>query len=148
MLVRIFSTLMAVCMISLVVFASLLHADEPKPATADSKIKQLQKERLAILKDVARLAKERIRVGQGTVEELRDAERMLLDAELELCSTDKERVEVLERHLSQAQEIEQMMDKMAKAGIVRTSSSLLAKADRLQVEIALARAKEKMDLRK
>jgi outer membrane protein TolC len=145
---RIACLLSVVCMTSLCLVSVCSRADEPKPTGESAKIKELQKERLAVLKEAARFAKERMRNGQGTADELREAERMLLDAELDLCNNDKERVEILERHLAQAQEIEKMMDQLAKAGLLGTKSTLLAKADRLQVEIALARAKEKIDGRK
>jgi hypothetical protein len=138
----------AIGLVLLFVIAMFSRAEEPKPAGENTKIKELQKERVAILKDVARLAMEGLRVGQGTPEELRVAQRMLMDAELDLCGSDKERVEVLEKHLTQAQDMEKMMDKLAKAGILGTKSALVAKADRLQLEIALARAKEKLDGRK
>jgi outer membrane protein TolC len=141
-------TSIAVCLVLLFTGTTYSLADDSKPAGENTKIKELQKERLAALKDVARLAMEGLRVGQGTPEEVGVAQRMLLDAELDLCSSDKERVEVLEKYLTQSQDIEKMMDKLVKSGILGPKSALIAKADRLQVEIALARAKEKIDGRK
>jgi hypothetical protein len=137
--------LIAVCATLGVLTASPTWADDPKPPVKeDTNIKDLQKERLTTLKEMARLVRERLRSVQGTMEEIRNAERMVLDAELDLCATDKERVEVLEKHLVEAKNIEKMADQLYKAGQMRTDSALLAKAERLQVEIALARVKAKL----
>ncbi|HEV3143994.1 MAG TPA: hypothetical protein VGZ47_08935 [Gemmataceae bacterium] len=138
--------LIGVCAGCLALAASQSRADDPKPpASSESKIKDLQKERLAALRDMARLVGERFKNGSGTLEELREANRLVFRAELDLCGSDKERVEVLEKQLAEAKNLERSADQLVKlGGQLRTSSALLAKADRLQAEIDLERAKAKL----
>jgi hypothetical protein len=124
--------------------ASVSRADEPKPPADEAKIKDLQKERLALLREMARLVGERFRNGQGTWEELREADRVLLNAELDDCGTDKERMDVLEKLLALAKDREKMTEQLTKAGQMRTGAAMLARADRLQAEIDLARAKARL----
>jgi hypothetical protein len=124
--------------------APRLAADEPKLPTEELKIKELQKERLNTLREIVRLMNERFNSGVATQQESAQSVRMMYDAELELCVSDKDRVAVLEKQLAEAKLLEKNADQLARTGQLSTSSNMLAKADRLQVEIALARAKAKM----
>ena len=85
--------------------------------------------------------------GLGSIQELREAQRMLLDAEFDLCDSDKDRVAVLEKHLTAAKDAEKMAEQRTKAGQMAPGSGLAVTADRLKIEIALARAKEKIEAR-
>src|SRR5262249_10353524 len=120
-------------------------ADEPQPASPDgAKIKDLQKERLATVHDMARIVEERLRGGQASLDDLREVGRVVLEAELDACGSDQERVDIFEKRLARAKDHEKMADQLAKAGQMRPSSALLVKADRLKAEVDLARAKAKL----
>lgn len=107
-----------------------------------AKLKELQKERLAVTRDFAKQASAKIKGGIGSLEELIEPTRMLLEAELDLCDSDMERIAVLEKILVTAKDTERMADAFAKrAG--RQSTALMAKSERLRIEIALERAKTK-----
>jgi hypothetical protein len=102
----------------------------------ESKLKALLKERLATLQEAAAQADKEHRIGKASVAEVMEARRAVRDAELELCDTDKERLAVLEKMLEEARAFEKGAGKAS-------SSALRAKADRLQIEIALERLKGK-----
>ncbi len=121
-----------------------LRAEEPAPRRAKkSKLEDLLKERLATVREISRLVKARFKSGEATVDQLREASRMLLEAELELCGSDKDRIKVWEMAVVEAKELERIADNFAKTGQGHVSAALAAKADRLQAEIALERAKAK-----
>jgi multidrug efflux pump subunit AcrA (membrane-fusion protein) len=112
----------------------------------DTKLKELQKERLAATRDFAKQVKERVKNGNGTLEDLIEPTRMLLEAELDLCDSDKERIAVLEKILAEAKYTERLAAGFASKGQGRQSTADMAKAERLRFEIALERAKANKDL--
>lgn len=63
---------------------------------------------------------------------------------LELCASDKERITIFEEAVAIAKEYEQTAVQLYEAGQVPASNSLTAKASRLEVEIALERARAKI----
>ena len=87
-----------------------------------------------------------MKTGIGTPQELIEPTRMLLEAELDLCGSDKERLTVLEKILAEAAETERLADRFAKMGQGHQSTALMAKAGRLRIEISLERAKAGKDL--
>ena len=68
---------------------------------------------------------------------------MLGKAQLDLCDTNAERVAVLERMLAQARDYEKIAAERVKAAATPTTTLLKAKLSRLDVEVALERAKDK-----
>jgi hypothetical protein len=137
-----------VLMLVLVLFAlaspARLKAEAPAaPEAKNDKLKELQKERLAALREAARLATARFQNAQGSLDEVREAARKVAEAELDLCDSDKERVAVLEKFVGVAKKYEEQAAQFAKAGKGREYSALMAKADRLEAEIALEQAKAK-----
>src|SRR5262249_10106033 len=123
-------------------FAMLLLAAQPARAldpapNPPSKQDELRKERLAVVRDIARLAAEAYKTGGGSYDSVREATRMVFAAELELCTTDKERIAVIEKAVAEAKKWEDIVAQVVKAGQVPATAGLKAKADRLQVEIAL-----------
>jgi hypothetical protein len=114
-----------------------------KPEVKDSKLKDLLKERLATTREFARLVGQRFKNRDGTLEEMMEATRILLEAELDVCDSDKERIAILDKFLAAARENERIATNLNKAGQGRESTALKAKTDRLQVEIALERTKVK-----
>jgi hypothetical protein len=119
-------------------------SDSPRPRAEgpeEPKLKALLKERLAALQEAAARTTEQYKRGAGSVAEVMEARRAARDAELELCDTDKERLAVLEKMLEEARAFEKDVAKMVDAGVVHANSGFKAKADRLQMEIALERLK-------
>ena len=104
-------------------------------------IKELQQEWLNTLRSVAKQEAMRAKTGQGTAQEALASARMLAEAELEVCESDKGRVAVLERILAVARDMEQLAESLVKSGQAPVSTALRAKADRLRFQIALERAK-------
>jgi multidrug resistance efflux pump len=135
-------------LVLLAVFAGTprLQAEEPTvPKAKGRELEELQKERLATLRQFAKLATEGYLKG-GTVSylEVQRANRMLLEAELEQCGSEKERIAVLEKFVAQAKDQEKHAAALNKAGVTPARTVLEAKADRLQVEIALERARARV----
>jgi hypothetical protein len=109
----------------------------------ESKLNALLKERLATLQQAAAQTDKQYETGKASVAEVMEAQRAVRDAELELCNTDKERLAVLEKMLEEARGFEKVVAQRVDAGKAPASSVFKAKADRLQIEIALERVKGK-----
>lgn len=147
---RFLSTLMALVVpaAGLLSFASLagprLYSQEGvRPKAKSPKIEKMLEERLATVREMVRIVAERFKNGQGTIEQIREANRMLLEAELDACASDKDRVAILESAVGEAKLLEERAQAMVKAGQAQGNLSLAVKADRLQVEIALERLRAK-----
>jgi len=118
----------------------------PRAAAAerkDDKIKALLKERHATLEKIAAETSEGYRIGRASLSQVAEAKRAARNAELELCDTDKERVAVLEKMLEEAKDYEKSAEGGFQAARITHAAALKATADRLEVEIALERAKAK-----
>jgi hypothetical protein len=107
----------------------------------DSKVKSLLKERHAIVKDIVTETTKEYRAGQASFANVHEANQAMHRAELDLCDTAGERVMVLEKMLAEAKAYEKHVDASVKTGGLASSAALKAKVDRLDVEIALVRAK-------
>ena len=118
------------------------NADE-KQTGSDSKVRQLQKERLAVLKEIAADKNGRYQQGHLTADDALQATAEVLKAELELADSDDARIRVLAQLVQIAKELEDINDQRFKAGRCPPSDRLAAKANRLEAEIELERAKAK-----
>jgi hypothetical protein len=118
-----------------------LGMNAQEPAKNDAKIKDLQKERLLIVREAAKKEMQHFKAGIGRGEEVVDSTRVLMDAELDVCESNKERIAALEGILAAAKENETMIKQFADSRQGREGIALLARAERLRVEIALERAK-------
>jgi hypothetical protein len=107
------------------------------------KIQELLHQRLATVKELATVTKSAYLHGKATFAELAQANTLLLQAELELCETEKERLAVHERAVASAKEIERVAAQLHKSGLAPQASALAARAARLQAEIVFERAKAK-----
>jgi hypothetical protein len=114
-----------------------------KPADANPEVRALQEERLATLKEIADEKEKVFRAGRGLPEDVLQARLLVLRAELELCDSDRERVAVHEKIVAMAKEIEETLAGYYKAQRLLHSDLLTAKANRLEAEVALERAKAK-----
>lgn len=128
----------AICSWSLLLCA---HAGDSK----DAKLKGLLKERLAALQDVVSELMKAYENGAPSISlaQVLEAKQAVLDAELDQCDTDKERIAVLEKTLALAKEYERITKAQVSAGGTHVGVAIKARAKRLEVEIALERVKGK-----
>jgi hypothetical protein len=105
-------------------------------------LKKLRKERLANLNELVRLTHQAfINARNASFEELRQADRLLREAEIEQSASDQERLGVHEKALARAKEFEKNAHERLNAGVGTLASLLAAKANRLESEIAIEQAK-------
>lgn len=125
---------------------TLLVADlpgAPSPESNDSNLGELLEERRVTLNEVASHTKKLYEVGMVSISEVTKANWALQEAELEMCQTDEERIAVLEKMVTEAKLLEKHSGKMFDEGLATFLETLNAKAGRLEVQIALERAKTK-----
>jgi hypothetical protein len=108
------------------------------------KVHELLNERLATVRELAKVTRAAYMHGTATFAELRQANVLLLKAELELCESDKERVAVHEKAVALAKDNEKIVAQLYKSGQAAQASVLAARADRLDAEIAWERAKARV----
>ena len=120
------------------------QGDPVKPAgAADSKLKVLLKEKLAIAQEAATLTTTAYQSGGTSFESVVEANQVVGKAQLDLCDTSAKRVAVLDRMLVQAKDFEKRVAELVKGEAGPKTNLLKAKLIRLDVEVALERAKEK-----
>lgn len=107
----------------------------------DPQLKKLLTERLAILKDVVSLTDKLYRAARASYDQVKTETQAMYQAELDLCETDKERVQVLEKMLTDAREKEEEAAALQSTARGQSTDVLKSRADRLNVEIALYRAR-------
>ncbi|MBI3864954.1 MAG: TolC family protein [Planctomycetia bacterium] len=137
--------------VGLALFASA-DAAEPAPSSADAapskrtdgKLKELLNERLATVREMASQATKEYQAGQAPFSRVHQATMAVLNAELEMCESDKERMAVLEKTVGLTKENEKNTEQRYKSGEAGVSDVLLAKTDRLEAEIGLERARLEM----
>jgi hypothetical protein len=105
-----------------------------------SKVRDLEEQRLATLRNLVKITSERFKSGQASFDELRSATSAQEDAELDLCSSAQERIAVLERAVAEAKVCEDQQAKLAANKLLPETSLLKTTADRLQQEILLEQA--------
>jgi hypothetical protein len=113
-------------------------------ATAkESRLRQLLQERFEILSKLVSQAERRYQAGVPGLGllQMREFKRAALDAELELCQSDRQRIAVLEKIVSLEKEAENAMLQRVKAEAASADELLLWKAERLKAEIALERVR-------
>ncbi len=120
--------------------------DAAEPEKKETKLKQLLKERLGVLRTLAELVSESYKSGRGTADKVYEAELMVLHAELDLCDTDKDRLAGLEQIVKKAKEYEDELAMLSKAGQVSQRSMLKATLDRIAAAIALEKFRAPMAL--
>lgn len=110
-------------------------------AGGSTKVRELQKERLALLRQVADWTTEAYKGGRFELLAVLEARREVIAAELELCETHKERLAILEKAAELAKDIEKNTEKLAEARNAARTELLKARANRLQAEIELEKEK-------
>jgi hypothetical protein len=109
-----------------------------------SRIKELEKERIAVLKKLTEQLSSLYQKGRVDYGELLETTRLLAEAELEAAETDKERLEVYQKLIAALKEHEEWVTRDFRAGRVPGAGLLKAKAERLEAEIRLEKLKMKL----
>jgi outer membrane protein TolC len=120
-----------------------LPAREGAPKDKGTRLKALLTERLAVAREAATLAEKAFRAGGGSGTQVHEANLAVLNAELDLCERDKDRIPVLEKFVAAMKRFEEHVTEAHKSGTRSSGEVLKAKLARLEAEIALERAKAK-----
>ena len=78
-----------------------------------------------------------------TLEQVYRSEQAVLAAELDLCESDPDRIEVLVKIVAAAKDYEKLAVALNNTGAAPASAPLQARVARLEAEIALERAKSR-----
>ena len=105
--------------------------------------KDLQKERLDILRELAAMTERAYRAGNASFSQFLQAKQAVMNAELELCETEKDCLSLLEKIVALAKDNEKLVLETVRSGNASAQSALEAKLARVEAEIALERAKTK-----
>ncbi len=99
--------------------------------------------RVDILKKILADKETMFRAGRLPADALLKAKLELCAAELDLCESDKERVSIYERIVDLRRQVEHVLQKEFDAAAIPEANLLKARADRLEAEVALERARAK-----
>jgi outer membrane protein TolC len=105
----------------------------------ESELQQLLAERKKVLTRIVESTKLFYESGRVGIEEYRDANIALLRAEIEMCSTRNERLEILQKMIQLNKEVEAQITRRASEGRATGMEVNKAKAARLEAQIELAR---------
>jgi outer membrane protein TolC len=108
----------------------------------DSEVQRLQQDRKNTLQQAVDFAVEQYRHGVTDFLIVLRLQRELLDAELDMSDPREEKMRALAKHLKIANESLALMEARYQAGGVTKMDVLLAKSEKLHVEIQLARMRE------
>ncbi len=110
---------------------------------AAKKIKELQKERIATLKQMADVTATLFRMARVSFDEVCEARVLVLKAELDAAEKESDRITLYKNLVGVLKEYETWADGRLKTARGTVASVLKIKARRLEVEINLERAKVK-----
>jgi hypothetical protein len=117
--------------------------DAQTSTSQGSKMRDLQEQRLATLRNLVEITTEHYKNGQVSSDEVQAAARARDEAELDLCTSNAQRIAVLERIVQEARTIEEEDARLMTNNLISRRLWLKAKADRLQQQIRLEYAKTK-----
>ena len=130
-----------------VVTATLLAvAAEPRPAGIDestARIKELQKERIAALKELVAISTKLYQSARASYDEALDAQVLLLKAELDAAEKASDRVALYKDFVEVMKGYEKLAAAQKQAGRGTDAAVLKFRAKRLEAEIQLEKAKAK-----
>lgn len=113
----------------------------PGARAIDSKVKALLTERLATVRDIHDQESRSFGQGAATSQGVHQAHLAVLNAELDLCESNKDRLAVLGRIVTAAKEYEARVSTAVAASTASSNAKARAKVARLDAEINLERAK-------
>jgi hypothetical protein len=135
-----------------VVAATLLTAsapDEAKPPRKEQieesakKIKELQKERIAALKEMAEITTRLSMNGRTSPEEALEATLLVFQAQLEAAEKESDRIALYKKMIDSLKGLETLAEERMKTARGTAATVLKVKARRLEAEIHLEQAKIK-----
>ena len=114
-------------------------AQQPGETTTDvaSELKQLQVNRVAVLKELTNLSLVGYRQGEFALDQVLAAQHDLTEAQLEMAETSEQRIALLETQLKIAQRTLEAAEQLSRAREVSVCDVLRAKAALMGVEIKL-----------
>ncbi len=115
--------------------------DRPSARATDPKVKELLEERLATLRDIYDQLIRSYGQGASTSQGVHQAHLDVLNAELDFCESNKDRIAVLAKIVTAAKEYEVLVSNRVKANAASPIAQARAKVARLDAEINLQRAK-------
>jgi outer membrane protein TolC len=121
-------------------------ANPPRKDQADEsakKIKELQKQRIATLKEMADGITNLFQRGQGSFEEVLEARMLVHKAELDAAEKESDRIALYKNMVDLLKQTEEIAATKFKAARGSANSVLKVRAMRLEAEINLERAKAK-----
>ena len=122
--------------------AATAHSqDKDKTEEPAKKIKGLQKERIAALKELADVTTKMFESGRASPTEALDARLSLLQAELDASEKSSERVALYQKTVDALKEYEKGAEAQREAGRGTRVAVLKVRAKRLEVEVHLEQAK-------
>ncbi len=107
------------------------------------KVKELQKQRIATLKEMVDATTDQFRNGRVPFEEVLEAKLLVFKAELDAADKESDRITLYKNIVDQLKKFEVIADQRVKAAQTSQSTFLKVKARRLEAEINLERAKTK-----
>jgi hypothetical protein len=120
----------------------LLHSAGAEAQTSrNGRVRDLQRQRLDTLRNLVKITTEHYKNGQANSDELWSATRAEDEAELDLCTSNDERIAILERIVAEAKMLEQQDAELVANKLLSRTLLLKATADRLLQEILLEYAK-------
>ena len=108
-----------------------------------AKVKELQSERIAVLKEMAEVTDVLYRKARAEAGPVFEARRLLLTAEVELAQNDADRIKLYENFVAAMKEYEEFTTARKQAARGTEADVLKAKAVRLEAEIALEKVKSR-----
>ena len=124
------------CCLALLVISAINTAHAQAPAI-DPDVEKILRERLEHLRYCAISENSLLKTARGSFDRLINANRLVLEAELELAKTPAERIEAREKLLKHAEELEETAVARLEAGLISTSEMRLAKAIKLRAQADL-----------
>jgi uncharacterized protein (TIGR03067 family) len=110
----------------------------------NEKVRQLLKDRLVTLEQIADETVRKFQAGAASEEDLLQAQLGVHKAKLELAESDQERVKVQEEIVTLSKKTEEYRDKLYQAGRISSTDLLKVRADRLQAEKELQELRQKL----
>ena len=108
-----------------------------------AKVDQLIKAKIDVLQDVVTLCEKAVATARIDYKQLYDAKQQLCRAQLDVCTTDAERIVVLEKCLEEAKQFEGIVQERVRIAAAWKMDELRAHVDCLDIEIELERLKSK-----
>lgn len=121
---------------------SFTQAQESAEPASRTELKELLTKRRDVLRQLVKAMEEKRSIGVLQVDSVVAAREQLLNADLQLATTQKQRLEIYQERIDNMQVLEDSLKVRHQAVGAPVESLLAATAARLQAEIDLAREKE------